>query len=280
MPPRHFFPKGDLSGFHLANCDRLACTVKMQMNSSPIPHLLHEQLARLDIKRQSFAGMSAPALESLLGRLRVELTYSSNALEGNTLSLRETQLVVEEKLTPGQGKTLREVYEARNHYAAVKEIEQFVAQGRDLSSRAILDLHQIILRDIDATWGGRLRNGPVFIKGTRHVPPNAARVGDELDSLLAWAAQSAMHPVHVAAETHFRFESLHPFFDGNGRTGRLLLNWQLLRAGFPLTVIQVEERARYLDALDQGHTGNLLLLQTLVAAAVERSFDLAADSPR
>ena len=80
----------------------------------------------------------------------------------------------------------------------------------------------------------------------------------------------------VAAETHFRFESLHPFFDGNGRTGRLLMNWQLLRVGFPLTVIQVEERARYLDALDQGHTGNVLPLQTLVAIAVERSLDLAS----
>ena len=80
----------------------------------------------------------------------------------------------------------------------------------------------------------------------------------------------------VAAETHFRFESLHPFFDGNGRTGRLLLNWQLLRAGFPLTVIQVEERALYLNALDQGHAGNLLPMQTLVAGAVERSLDLGS----
>ena len=80
----------------------------------------------------------------------------------------------------------------------------------------------------------------------------------------------------VATKAHFRFESLHPFFDGNGRTGRLLLNWQLLRAGFPLSVIQVEERARYLGALDQGHAGQLLDLQTLVASAVERSLDLAA----
>ena len=84
----------------------------------------------------------------------------------------------------------------------------------------------------------------------------------------------------IAAETHYRFESLHPFFDGNGRTGRLLMNWQLLRARLPLTVIQVEERARYLDALDQGHASNFLPLQTLVATAVERSFDLAAGFPQ
>ena len=255
----------------------MAFAVQTQMNNSPIPESLREQLARLESKRQTFRGLTAPALESLFGRLRVELTYSSNALEGNTLSLRETQLVVEEKLTPGQGKTLREIYEARNHYAAVKEVERFVAESRDLSARAMLDLHQTVLRDIDATWAGRLRNGPVFIKGTRHTPPNAARVGEELDALLAWAAASALHPVLIAAETHFRFESLHPFFDGNGRTGRLLMNWQLLQAGFPLTVIQVEERARYLDALDQGHLGNLPPLQTLVATAVERSFDLTAD---
>ena len=246
------------------------------MSKQPLPDALREQLARLDHKRASFAGLAAPAVESLYGRLRIELTYTSNAIEGNTLSLRETQLIVEEGLAPGQGKTLREVYEARNHFEAIKEVERWLSEGRNISARAILDLHQIVMRDIDATWGGRLRNAPVFIKGSRHTPPNAAHVGDELDMLVAWAGQSALHPVLLTAETHFRFESLHPFFDGNGRTGRLLLNWQLLRAGFPLTVIQVEERARYLEALDAGHTGNLLSLQTLVAGAVERSLDLAA----
>lgn len=248
------------------------------MSHKPIPKSLREQLVRLDTKRQAFGGMSAPAKESLLGRLRLDLTYSSNALGGNTLSLRETQLVVEGNLTPRQGKTLREIYEARNHYAAVKEMELYVAEGRSFRARAILDLHQIVMRDIDAISGGRVRDGPSSTKGTRHVLPDTERVGEELDALMMWAGQSALHPVLLAAETHFRFESLHPFFDGNGRTGRLLMNWQLLRAGFPLTVIQVEEHARYLDALDQGHAGNLLPLQTLVATAVERSFDLVANA--
>ena len=84
-----------------------------------------------------------------------------------------------------------------------------------------------------------------------------SHVSGELDALVARLGQSALHAVLVAAETHFRFESLHPFFDGNGRTGRLLLNWQLLRAGFPLTVIQVEERARYLDALKVADDGDI-----------------------
>ena len=246
------------------------------MSNQPIPDPLRQQLARLNEKRAAFAGLSAPAVESLLGRLRVELTYASNAIEGNTLSLRETQLVVEEGLAPGQGKTLREVYEARNHFAAIKEVERWVAEGREISARAILDLHQTVMRDLDPDWAGRLRNASVFIKGTRHTPPNAAHVPGELDALVAQLGQSALHPELVAAEIHFRFEALHPFFDSNGRTGRLLLNWQLLRAGFPLTVIQVEERGRYLGALDQGHAGHLLELQTLVAGAVERSLDLAA----
>lgn len=249
--------------------------MEAKMSNQTIPESLREHLARLDAKRATFSGLSAPVVESLYGRLRVELTYSSNAIEGNTLSLRETQLVVEEGVTPNHGKSLREVYEARNHFAAIKEIEHWLAGKRDISARALLDIHQIVMRDIDVTWGGRLRNGPVFIRGTRHTPPNANLVSDQLDALLAWAGQSALHPVLVAAETHFRFESLHPFFDGNGRTGRLLLNWQLLRAGFPLTVIQVEERASYLEALDSGHDGNLLPLQQLVATAVERSLDLA-----
>jgi Fic family protein len=215
----------------------------------------------------------------LLGRLRVELTYTSNALEGNTLSLRETQLVVEEGLAPGNGRTLREVYEARNHFAAIQELERRVAAGEGLSARLVLDLHGILLRDIDPAWAGRLRNGPVFIRGTTDTPPNAALVAERLDELVAWAGQAAGHPALVAAETHFRFEALHPFFDGNGRTGRLLLNGQLLRAGFPLTVIRVEDRARYLEALDRGHAGDLLPLQALVVEAVTRSLDLAAGSP-
>lgn len=264
------------SGFAMPSCDKMPFTVEMIMSNKPISEALREQLTRLDAKRLTFGGMSAPAVESLFGRLRVELTYASNAIEGNTLSLRETQLVVEEGISPTQGKSLREVYEARNHYAAIKEIERFVNEDREVSTRALLDIHQIVMRDIDVSWGGRLRNAAVFIKGTRHTPPNAARLGEELDTLVAWADQSAQHPVLLAAETHFRFESLHPFFDGNGRTGRLLMNWQLLRAGFPLTVIQVEERSRYLDALDQGHTGTLLPLQSLVANAVERSLDLAS----
>lgn len=250
----------------------------LQMSHPPIPDSLRQQLARLDQKRAAFAFLSGPVVESLNGSLRVELTYASNAIEGNTLSLRETQLVVEEGLAPGLGKTLREVYEARNHFAAIKEVERWVTERRPFGTRALLDLHQIVMRDIDPDWGGRLRNGPVFIKGTRHTPPNAAHVSEQLDELIVWACHNGLHPVLLAAETHFRFESLHPFFDGNGRTGRLLLNWQLLQAGFPLTVIQVEDRARYLSALDQGHTGQLLELQTLVATAVERSLDLVVES--
>lgn len=250
------------------------------MSHQPIPEPLREQLIRLDDKRAAFSGLSAPVVESLYGRLRIELTYSSNAIEGNALSLRETQLIVEEGLTPNHGKSLREVYEARNHYAAIQQIERWVDEKRDLSAHAILDIHQTVMRDIDVAWAGRLRNGPVFIKGSRHTPPNAALVSDELDGIVEWMSRAATHPVLIAAESHFRFETLHPFFDGNGRTGRLLMNWQLLRAGFPLTVIQVEERAIYLEALDAGHVRNLLPLQQLVATAVERSLDLSAGSAK
>lgn len=245
------------------------------MSQRPIPEALQQQLERLDEKRAGFAALAPPIVESLAGRLRVELTYSSNAIEGNTLSLRETQLVVEEKLVPAQGKTLREIYEARNHFAAIQEMERWIAENRPITARGLLDLHRTVMRDIDDAWGGRLRNGPVFIKGTRHTPPNAVQVSPLLDELTAWAGEAAFHPIQLAAETHFRFESLHPFFDGNGRTGRLLLNWQLLRAGFPLTIIQVEDRARYLGALDHGHTGDLLDLHRLIADAVERSLNLA-----
>src|SRR5678816_888631 len=116
------------------------------MSNQLLPELFREQLARLDKKRLAFARLAVRTAESLQDRLRVELTYASNALEGNTLSLRETQLVVEEGLAPGQGRTLREVYEARNHFAAVKVVEAWVKAGRKIGATDVLELHGTVMR--------------------------------------------------------------------------------------------------------------------------------------
>ena len=244
------------------------------MNHQPIPELLHQQLTRLGEKRAAFARMAAPAVESLCDRLRVAFTYASNALEGNTLSLQETQLIAK-GLAPGQDKTLREVNEAIHHFAALKQVEQWAAEGRGISASRLLGLHRIVVRGAESPGDERLLRNPVV---TPHRPEIAAQIAEKLTALIDWTGHDTLHPVLLAAVTHLRFESLRPFLDENRRTGRLFLNWQLLRAGFPLTVIQVEERARYLDALEQGHAGNLLPLQILLAAAVERSLDLTCST--
>ena len=245
--------------------------LQTQESNQPIPESLRQTLARLDQKRAAFAGLAADVAESLNDRLRVELTCASNTLEGNTLSLRETQLI-EEGLGPAQDKTWREVNEAINHFAALKQVEQWVAEGRGITARTLLSLHLIVMGRVKPPGGGGLRN---VSAGAPHTSESAAHVAKRLTELMEWTDPDKLHPVLFAATMLGRFESLLPFFDGNGRTGRLLLNWQLLRAGFPLAVIQVEERARYLGALDQGHAGQLIDLQTLVAVAVERSLELA-----
>lgn len=211
--------------------------------------------------------------------LRIEYTYHSNAIEGSTLSLRETQLVIE-GLTPPGGKPLREIYEARNHYRAIGIIESWAgANGIGwLTEVNLLELHAAVLADISPGDAGVYRSGRVLIAGSRFVPPGPHRFEELIPTTLDRARASAMHPVMRAAELHYNLVAVHPFVDGNGRTARLMMNALLLSLGYPLCIIRIEQRSAYLAALDAANAGDAVPFAGLVADVVQAALrDLAED---
>lgn len=158
-------------------------------------------------------------LASVRDKLALEWTYHSNAIEGNSLTLRETKVVLE-GITVG-GKSLREHFEALNHRDAILYVEAIVARNEPISEWQIKNIHALVLKNIDSDEAGRYRQENVVITGASTMPPTFLHLADEMRAFIAWhAAASAMHPVLRAAELHTRFVKIHPFVDGNGRTGR------------------------------------------------------------
>lgn len=236
---------------------------------------LAEPLARLDglLGRYRAARAAGEVLPSVLQAVRVELTYHSNAIEGNTLTLRETQLVLEGKV-PARERPLRELYEARNHDRALALAERW-AEGRpttaSIAEPDLLDLHAQVMADIDDVGAGRYRDHRVLITGTGYVPPGSHRFGQLMPALFALANRPAVHPVLTAAELHYNTVAVHPFSDGNGRTARLMMNHALLRRGYPYAIIEVNRRGEYLAALDDANAGRLQPFARFIADSVERS---------
>ncbi len=229
--------------------------------------------ARLDAARP----LPVNTIASLREKLTLEWTYHSNAIEGNTLTLRETKVVLE-GITVG-GKTLREHFEAINHRDAIFYVEEIVAKQEPLSEWQIKNIHQLVLKGINNEEAGRYRRDNVVIAGASMTPPDFLHVAEEMPQLIAWhEAAGDVHPVERAAELHARFVKIHPFVDGNGRTGRLLLNFELMKAGYPPAVIRKEDRVAYYDALDDACvTGVYDGITTLVAEAVQRSLETYLD---
>lgn len=205
--------------------------------------------------------------------LRVELTYHSNAIEGSTLTLRETSLIIEGH-APTSGKSLREIYEARNHDRALRMIEQAAEDGSmksGLTLDHILAVHASVLADIDIRHAGVLRSERVLIKGTRFVPPSPMKFDSLLGAMLTMANRSNMHPVLQAAELHYNFVAIHPFADGNGRTARLLMNGHVLSRDYPHIILEVERRGEYLAALEEANAGRVERFARFVIDAAVRS---------
>ncbi|RIV25025.1 Fic family protein [Fibrisoma montanum] len=214
--------------------------------------------------------------------LELEYTYESNRIEGNTLTLRETDLVLNEGLTIG-GKPLKDHLEAINHRDALDYMKDIVQQRVNLSERVLLDLHSLILRGIDRENAGRYRQVPVLIRGSRFVPPQPYLVARQMEDLFHWYENEtkSLHPVVLAAELHERLVTIHPFIDGNGRTARLIMNLILLRHGFPLAILKGDADARitYYNALETAQTSGdksdfIRLVADTVQAALERLLSL------
>lgn len=232
-----------------------------------------EDLTRKKQRLDAHRPLDAALLRNLDEWFQVELTYTSNALEGNTLTRLETALVIEKGLTVG-GKTLREHLEAANHARAL-DFVRALARGpvAALTAKNILAIHEIILKGIDDENAGRFRSVPARIAGSRVVMPNPVKVPALMDDLERWLGASGdLHPALLAAEAHYRLVTIHPFVDGNGRTARLLMNLILIMHGYPPAIIRKEDRLAYLSALEKAQLGGSKAdYEDLVLRAVGRS---------
>ncbi|ABS76904.2 Fic family protein [Coxiella burnetii] len=234
-----------------------------------------EELTRKKKALDQFRPLPDALVRNLDDWFRVELTYTSNAIEGNTLTRQETALVVEKGLTVG-GKTLKEHLEAANHAHALDWVKtQANRSPQDLNEQDIFTIHHIILKGIDDENAGRYRNVSVRIAGSRVVLPNPMKVPDLMTNFIRFLKQpSALHPVEFAAEAHYRLVTIHPFVDGNGRTARLLMNIILLMSGYPTAIIRKRDRLAYINALEKAQLGGPKTNYFNFARAVDRSLDI------
>jgi len=202
----------------------------------------------------SYRPLSKTLSAGLHEKLIVEWTYNSNAIEGNTLTMSETKVVLE-GITIG-GKSVVEHLETINHRDAILFLEQLIIEKEDLSEWNIKNIHSLILKDIDNQNAGKYRNENVIISGASHIPPSHIILYELMQKLVIeynkeW---NAFHPIIKACLLHGEFVKIHPFIDGNGRTARLLLNFELMKYGYTPIIIKKTRRAEYYDALDYAHT--------------------------
>ena len=237
---------------------------------------LEEKKLRLD----SYRPLPGELITNLSEWFKIELTYTSNAIEGNTLSRAETALVIDKGLTVS-GKTLQEHQEAINHAQAFDWVtEQAKTTGRSsLTESTILDLHQRILHKIDDRNAGRYRTVPVRIYGSTVIMPNPLKVKELMTQFLSWLHQTHDHPLQIALDAHLKLVSVHPFVDGNGRTARLLMNLLLMQAGYPPAIVLPAERKEYVASIEKVQLGGSPAdYHALMYRSIDRSLDIYLDS--
>ena len=236
---------------------------------------IENKKAQLDAMRP----LSAAIVERLKEQLTIEWIYNSNAIEGSTLTLRETQLILQTGLTIG-GRSLREHFEVINHKDAITYVEDLSEQNTPLSALHVRQIHKLVLSRIDDENAGQYRRTQVRIAGAHHIPPEAWEIPQRMDDWEAWLhqAERELYPVALAAQAHHKLVAIHPFVDGNGRTARLVMNLVLFRYGYPPTVLLRINRRQYYRALMLADTGRLEPLYNFVGKAVERSLTLYLDA--
>jgi len=213
---------------------------------------IDELKKRLDDLRDMDSFRIAQALE-------LEYTFESNRIEGNTLTLRETDLVINEGLTIS-GKSMREHLEAINHKEAIDYIKHLLEKDTVLSEKEVLNIHNLVLRGIIPEEAGRYRKVQVMIQGSKHLPPQPYLIGKQMEDYFIWyeTHKNILHPIVLAAEMHERLVTIHPFIDGNGRTSRLVMNLILLKSSYVIANIKgdYEERMKYYNTLEQAQTAS------------------------
>ena len=232
-------------------------------------------LSQIDRKKKELDG-KRPLTEGELARLNeeftVEYTYNSNAIEGNTLTLRETDLVLR-GLTIDQ-KPLKDHMEAVGHKEAFDFVTELVKEKCEINERVIKQIHYLVLAD-KKDDRGVYRRLPVRIMGAAHEPVQPYLIVPKMEELLRNYLASEEHIVTKLARFHIEFEGIHPFIDGNGRTGRLLVNLELMKAGYPPIDIKITDRISYYNAFDEYHVKhNLKAMESLFAKYINERLDI------
>ncbi len=237
-------------------------------------------LKRID-QKHSFLQKKRPLSPLLVRKLKeqfsLEMTYNSNAIEGNKLTLKETHLVINDGITV-KGKSLKDHLEAKNHHEALYFLFDLIENKKrhTISEQLIRSLQQLIIKDIEDDEAGRYRQGDVIITGSKHKPPPAYQVPLLMEKLISWVKKNThkLHPVELAALAHHKLVHIHPFTDGNGRAARLFMNLILMQKGYPLVTILKNDRKKYYRALEKADRDNYEDLGKFVAHAVERSMNI------
>lgn len=242
---------------------RIAYLTKGEIYHTPhIPKSILNRLGRIDdlkMRWEEKQPLAVSQKDKMEEYFDIAYTYESNRIEGSTLTLQETKLVAVDGLTVG-GKSLGEHLEAVNHQEAIHFIKDLASNKEAISKRVMLEIHRLVLKEVDTANAGVYRSVPVRISGSEHEPPQPYLLDKLMEDFLEFYRyqEKRLHPIILAAEVHERLVSIHPFIDGNGRTARLLMNLVLLRNGYPRVNIKGdnESRLNYYQSLQKVQVDN------------------------
>jgi len=208
-------------------------------------------------------------LNEIKGYYRIGLTWSSNAIEGNTLTESETKVLLEDGLTVG-GKLLRDTFEALGH-AQAYDFMFTLLRRRQITEADAMTMHRMFYKDIDSEAAGRYRTRPVIITGSKYAVSKVGQIQEDMEQLFQWVAEERdkYHPVNFAAQLHKRFVFIHPFIDGNGRISRLLMNTALIQDGYMLAVIPPILRQDYISLLERAYKDDQLFMDFIAERVLE-----------
>ena len=205
----------------------------------------------------------------------IKFTFNTNAIEGSTITLKETAHILEDGISP-EGKDLREIYEIENTKRAYEFMKRY--RGK-VNLNFIKKIHYHLTYNILGENAGRFRRIQVYMGGSKHTPPKASEVNKEMSSLMRWIKNHKnLHPVILTTYIHHFFIAIHPFIDGNGRTGRLLLNFILMKSGFPPICIKKEERIKYTNYLELARDGDISKFLDFIVKKIEEAHKELVDT--
>jgi Fic family protein/plasmid maintenance system antidote protein VapI len=256
--------------------EHIKCNTSFERKS--ISKNLQKLLDEIDVLKKKLSDYRQLGNLKIYPGLELEYTFESNRIEDNTLTLHETNLVINEGLTIS-GKSMREHLEAINHHEAIGYIKQLTERNFPLNEGELLGIHNLILRGIISEDAGRYRKVQVMIKGNSHMPSQPSKIAKDMDDYFSWyeSNKTKIHPIILAAEMHERLATIHPFIDGNGRTSRLIMNLILLQNGYVIANIKgdYDTQMKYYHVLETAQTSNnnedfLLFIGQIEKESLER----------